>query len=68
MEETTAGLNAYLQSVVDHLAAGGFEVFGIEPWGGGLPLGRRGYTVNIAPALPNVQKEPEQFEGDERCP
>jgi hypothetical protein len=52
----TAGLNDGLQCVVDYLAAGGFEVFGIEPWGGGLPLDRPACTVHIARAIPRESR------------
>jgi hypothetical protein len=56
-KDYTVGLNAGLQCVVDYLAAGGFEVFGIEPWGGGLPADRPACTVHIARAIP---REPEK--------
>jgi hypothetical protein len=56
-KDCTVGLNEGLQRVVDYLAAGGFEVFGIEPWGGGLPPDRPACTVHIARAIP---RDPEK--------
>ena len=54
--KATAGLNVNLQKVVNRLAEAGFEVFGIEPWGGGLLASRHPFCVQIALAVPKNQK------------
>jgi hypothetical protein len=56
-KETTAGLNMAVQEVANRLEDAGFEIFGIEPWGGGLPACRRPYCVQIALAVPKSHEE-----------
>jgi hypothetical protein len=54
--KSTAGMNADLMEAVNRLAEAGFEVFGIEPWGGGLPAIRHPFCVQIALAIPKNQE------------
>jgi hypothetical protein len=52
-ENSTAGLNADLQEVVDTLANGGYEVCGIEPEGFvNSRLERPAYRVVVTKAVP----------------
>ena len=58
--KSTVGLNAGLQKIVDTLACGGYEVFGIHQKGfvGAKPE-RPAYTVRVAKAVPKQGRETE---------